>query len=215
MTSLAFMFDEVPEPVWKTSIGNWLSCSPAATASAAFGDRVGDARVEPVELGVGARGGALDAAEPVDRPTAGRSRRRWGSCRRPSWSRRRRASSSLPWRIRLWPSAAERGQLAADADGVVVGDEEARAAEHAQLRVGQQVERLLGRLERVQRVLVGPQQQRRGGRCARSASSSSRRARTRPRAREGRPRAREVRVAADVGERVADEVARGRVRRAR
>ena len=35
MTSLAFMFDEVPEPVWKTSIGNWLSCSPAATASAA------------------------------------------------------------------------------------------------------------------------------------------------------------------------------------
>ncbi len=36
MTSLAFMFDEVPEPVWKTSIGNWTSCSPAATASAAF-----------------------------------------------------------------------------------------------------------------------------------------------------------------------------------
>ena len=35
MTSLAFMFDEVPEPVWKTSIGNWSSCSPAATASAA------------------------------------------------------------------------------------------------------------------------------------------------------------------------------------
>ena len=25
MTSLAFMFDEVPEPVWKTSIGNWSS----------------------------------------------------------------------------------------------------------------------------------------------------------------------------------------------
>ena len=35
MTSLAFMFDEVPEPVWKTSIGNWSSCVPAATASAA------------------------------------------------------------------------------------------------------------------------------------------------------------------------------------
>ena len=29
------MFDEVPEPVWKTSIGNWSSCSPAATASPA------------------------------------------------------------------------------------------------------------------------------------------------------------------------------------
>ena len=34
-TSLAFMFEEVPEPVWKTSIGNWSSCSPAATASPA------------------------------------------------------------------------------------------------------------------------------------------------------------------------------------
>ena len=35
MTSLAFMFDDVPEPVWKTSIGNWSSCSPAAIASPA------------------------------------------------------------------------------------------------------------------------------------------------------------------------------------
>ena len=25
ITSLAFMFDDVPEPVWKTSIGNWPS----------------------------------------------------------------------------------------------------------------------------------------------------------------------------------------------
>jgi hypothetical protein len=35
MTSLAFMFDDVPEPVWKMSIGNWSSCSPRATASPA------------------------------------------------------------------------------------------------------------------------------------------------------------------------------------
>ena len=35
MTSLAFVFDEVPDPVWKTSIGNWSSYSPAATFSAA------------------------------------------------------------------------------------------------------------------------------------------------------------------------------------
>src|SRR5690349_12499674 len=35
ITSLAFMFDEVPEPVWKTSIGNWSSSSPSATRSAA------------------------------------------------------------------------------------------------------------------------------------------------------------------------------------
>ncbi len=30
-----FMLLEVPEPVWKISIGNWSSCSPRATASAA------------------------------------------------------------------------------------------------------------------------------------------------------------------------------------
>ncbi len=35
MTSFAFMFELVPEPVWKTSIGNWSSCSPAAIASPA------------------------------------------------------------------------------------------------------------------------------------------------------------------------------------
>src|SRR5829696_8412389 len=35
MTSLAFMFDEVPEPVWKTSIGNWPSCLPSAISSPA------------------------------------------------------------------------------------------------------------------------------------------------------------------------------------
>ena len=35
MTSLAFMFDDVPEPVWKTSIGNCPSWLPAATSAAA------------------------------------------------------------------------------------------------------------------------------------------------------------------------------------
>jgi len=35
ITSLAFMFELVPEPVWNVSIGNASSCSPAATASAA------------------------------------------------------------------------------------------------------------------------------------------------------------------------------------
>ncbi len=39
MTSLAFMFEEVPEPVWKTSIGNWSSCSPLATSSPAVAMR--------------------------------------------------------------------------------------------------------------------------------------------------------------------------------
>ena len=35
ITSLAFMFDDVPEPVWKTSIGKWSSQSPRATSTAA------------------------------------------------------------------------------------------------------------------------------------------------------------------------------------
>ena len=35
ITSFAFMFEDVPDPVWKTSIGNWSSNSPAATRSAA------------------------------------------------------------------------------------------------------------------------------------------------------------------------------------
>ena len=35
MTSLAFMFDDVPEPVWKTSIGNCASCLPSAISSPA------------------------------------------------------------------------------------------------------------------------------------------------------------------------------------
>jgi len=34
-TSLTLVLVEVPDPVWNTSIGNWSSCSPAATASAA------------------------------------------------------------------------------------------------------------------------------------------------------------------------------------
>ncbi len=35
MTSLAFMLDEVPEPVWNTSTGNWSSWRPRATSVAA------------------------------------------------------------------------------------------------------------------------------------------------------------------------------------
>ena len=35
ITSLAFMFDEVPEPVWNVSTGNCASCRPSATSLAA------------------------------------------------------------------------------------------------------------------------------------------------------------------------------------
>jgi len=36
MTSFAFMFVEVPDPVWKMSATNWSSSRPSATSCAAF-----------------------------------------------------------------------------------------------------------------------------------------------------------------------------------
>ena len=59
-TSLAFMFEEVPEPVWKTSIGNWSSCSPSATALPAVGDALGEVAVEQPQLAVDLGGGGLE-----------------------------------------------------------------------------------------------------------------------------------------------------------
>ncbi len=41
ITSLVFMLDEVPEPVWKTSTGKWSSQRPSATSAAA--DRIASA----------------------------------------------------------------------------------------------------------------------------------------------------------------------------
>ena len=35
ITSFMFMLEEVPDPVWKMSIGNWLSCLPATISAAA------------------------------------------------------------------------------------------------------------------------------------------------------------------------------------
>ena len=65
MTSLAFMFDEVPEPVWKTSIGNCASCLPSRDLVAGRGDPLREVGVEQAEIGVRARRGALDPAEPA------------------------------------------------------------------------------------------------------------------------------------------------------
>ena len=48
ITSFAFMFEEVPEPVWKTSIGNWSSCSPFGDLVAGLGDPLGEVGVELV-----------------------------------------------------------------------------------------------------------------------------------------------------------------------
>src|SRR6476469_6834143 len=79
-TSLTFMFVDVPDPVWKTSMGNSSSCSPSATSPAAAAEaraRVDDARRDrlaadgevldgPRRLGAPQRvGGHLDLAHRV------------------------------------------------------------------------------------------------------------------------------------------------------
>ena len=66
ITSLAFMFEEVPEPVWKTSIGNWSSCSPAATASPAAAIRSARSASSSAELAVDLGRGGLEPAQPAD-----------------------------------------------------------------------------------------------------------------------------------------------------
>ena len=59
------MFELVPDPVWKTSIGNWSSCSPCGDRVAGGGDPLGLLGVEQAEVGVRTRGGGLDPAEPA------------------------------------------------------------------------------------------------------------------------------------------------------
>ena len=189
MTSLAFMFEEVPEPVWKTSIGNCSSCSPAATCSAAAAIALGHVAVELAQLGVHAGGRSLDAPQPVDhrrRNALPRHRevldglgrfaalqllfldahrfllRLAGGFSR-SAERRAQARSCFYGltRVPLLLLPAERHELPRHPDGIVIRHQEAGAREDAQLGVGQQVERLLGARQRVHAVLVGPQQQHR------------------------------------------------------
>src|SRR3954451_15993567 len=149
-----------------------------------------------VALGMAA-GAAVGRAKAPSRATT-RARRQAGMAPvSPAWPDRSSASG-------------ERGELAGEADRVVVGDEESRPPEDPQLGGGQQVERLLGDAQGVEAVLVGPQQQH-GKVDPPVALQQVAAGVAGPAAGEARPRAGEVRVAADVGERVAHQVARGRV----
>ena len=68
MTSLTFMFVDVPEPVWKMSIGNWSSSAPRLDLGGRRGDRRRHLGVDarPVDAGVDARGLGLDPGQGVD-----------------------------------------------------------------------------------------------------------------------------------------------------
>src|SRR6266545_1720737 len=207
MTSLAFVFVEVPEPVWKTSIGNWPSWSPAATSSAAR-------PIASASLASSLPRSALTrAAAPLMRPSqwitdAGTVSPEMGKLATAFFV-------SPPYRVFLGAIgpetlATERRKLPRHPDRVVVGDEEARGAQHPQLPVGQQVERLLRGLQRVAAVGVGPQQQHREVQARVEVEQLAPRPR-RPALGQPRPRAREVDVAAHVGEGMAHEVAGGGV----
>ena len=65
-TSLVFMLELVPDPVWKTSIGNSSSNSPAATRSAAPAIASATSCVHHAEPGVHPRRRALDQGERAD-----------------------------------------------------------------------------------------------------------------------------------------------------
>ncbi len=60
------MFDDVPDPVWKTSIGNSASCSPAGDGVPRDHDVGGEIGVDETELGIRLGGRRLDAPEPVN-----------------------------------------------------------------------------------------------------------------------------------------------------
>ncbi len=59
MTSFAFMFVLVPEPVWKTSMGKCASYLFAATSAAAASTAPDDIGLQQIELRVRAAGGLL------------------------------------------------------------------------------------------------------------------------------------------------------------
>src|SRR3954467_12993449 len=159
MTSLAFMFDEVPEPVWKTSIGNWWSWRPCAISSAAAAMRwARSASSSP-------RSAFVRAAAPLMRPS---QRTTATGTRSPEIGKLSTAFVVSPPHSWCLVSTligtnlqAERRDLARQPDGVVVGHQVAGPGQDPQLGVGKQVQCLLGDGDGMGAVLVGPQQQRR------------------------------------------------------
>ena len=98
ITSLAFMLDEVPEPVWKTSIGNSASYLPAATAAAADSIASAVSAVEESQVPVHLGRRLLDQANGMDQTGRAAADRRSGS------SPQRVASE--PHKERLWGDAS-------------------------------------------------------------------------------------------------------------
>ena len=58
-TSFMFMFEDVPDPVWNTSIGKWSRCCPSTTSRGGLSDRLRLLVADHAELGVHLRRGRL------------------------------------------------------------------------------------------------------------------------------------------------------------
>src|SRR6478609_7829141 len=131
ITSLAFVLVEVPEPVWKTSIGNCPSCLPSAISRAAFSIfaavRLGSRPSSPLTAAAAPfrRASQCTTGSGTVSPEIGKFSTAFAvsgphSCLRAAIGRDYR----LP---------AEGRQLARQSHGVVIGHQEAGALEHPQL----------------------------------------------------------------------------------
>ena len=65
ITSLAFMLEDVPEPVWNTSIGKLIVVLTGRDLIGGGGDPLGLGRVQQPQLGVHPRRGGLDPTQPM------------------------------------------------------------------------------------------------------------------------------------------------------
>ena len=74
MTSLAFMFEDVPAPPWMTSTTNCSLSLPFMTSVQACLDGGGALGVEQSELVVGAGGGQFHGGQPADQVHVGGQR---------------------------------------------------------------------------------------------------------------------------------------------
>ena len=74
MTSLAFMFEDVPAPPWMTSTTNWSLSWPFMTSGAGLFDGVGAFGVQQAQFAVGAGGGEFHGGQAADQVHVGGQR---------------------------------------------------------------------------------------------------------------------------------------------
>src|ERR1700722_18745880 len=164
ITSLAFMFVEVPEPVWNTSIGNCSSCLPAAISPAAFSMRAARRLSSSPSSPLTAAAAPFTRASQrtTDTGTVSPEIGKFATALAVSPPQSCLSIIGSP-RVggRVSISSAEGHELPCNTHRVVVGHQKARPGKHAQLPTRQQSQCLFRAGQRMHRVVVGPQQQHR------------------------------------------------------